>query len=100
MISLKELRVGNKVLYKGTQIEVDTDVLIYIKEYGGFPFQGIPITEDVLKDIGFEPTEKYRYTNGVVDIFFDGKVEYKGMSCKYLHELQNAYPVWTNGLII
>ena len=103
MIKRTGLRIGNTILFNGERDEV-TSIGKFIngKNHGIYSedlLEGIPITEDTLVELGFTSTEKYRYSNGVIDIFFDdNEMDYLGMSCKYLHELQNAYPVWTNGI--
>lgn len=112
MINDKELRIGNTILCKGNEIEIDSIDLSGVNSYhdegiGGTNYEDddngrfedcepIPLTEGWLIKLGFDKfphstlwdTDKFwagRFENGVL------KISYLEIGVKYVHQLQNLY---------
>lgn len=113
MIDVKSLRIGNLVLLDGERVEIDEicmDGLVTYNSYFGTDVEKldpIPITEELLKELGFEKIKDPQYdyakryennrklfvtiiTSGVVRIeAWDNVIHRGNMICQYLHEIQN-----------
>lgn len=132
-MDIRELRIGNSVLVNGVRakiIDIHKDVLNWDKspyrifvegispetgklmQVGGYEFDPIPITEELLKELGFEEDTSEeidrRYYSKVYDLWLEpcedmlvqmllNAIDGKTWQCitggmafvKYLHELEN-----------
>lgn len=91
MIDIKELRIGNAVLDPiGMEKEVSLQVLQKIER--GFKYTPIPLTPEILEKCGFEKCSCGGWKHGIhISKYDNGKLYYKTVIIKYLHQLQNLY---------
>lgn len=111
MIPPQELRIGNYVLWQGKIVEVISimprwacvrdDEVTFSRSYE--EFQPVPITEELLKEFGFEPdsiTGIYvKWKRGTFAIwqavneqtFLLDNIKNKKVYLKYVHKLQNCH---------
>lgn len=117
MVSIKELRIGNHVLWNGERVKVDEisigGAVGLIRQdgsdwfgYDAFRLEPIPITEELLTELGFEKeydlhfdyVKKFEnelslfitlHSNGCMRIEVWDNTKHRGnMICHYLHELE------------
>ena len=104
MIQPQSLRIGNYIEYNGEIIKLDGSLFCcYIQNELEFPFNPIPLTEEILLKLGFKQNEQFK-TNFKF-YFKDNEIEiniYNGnnnswlndryvINLKYVHQLQNLY---------
>ena len=114
-MDIKELRIGNHVLYEGKRVKID-----HISQFGDIglvditytlvspkDLDPIPLTEELLKELGFEclwgvPKDMEKHIGEIglysthlnngkyrISISNDDSTNYGDMLCQYLHELEN-----------
>ena len=110
---LQELRIGNYIEYNGEIIKLDGSLFAcYIQNELDYPFNEIPLTEEILLKFGFNEVEGERwcdmheefeecnyyylsmfkiYYNPETDIFEDDSLYHFNVNLKYVHQLQNIY---------
>ena len=107
---LQELRIGNYIEYNGEIIKLDGSLFAcYIQNELDYPFNEIPLTEEILLKFGFEDQEfsdedgnkiymlhhkKFYLTSDESCIFSEVFLPIYSNDCvsvKYVHQLQNLY---------
>ena len=117
MIQPQELRIGNYVEYNGEIIKLDGSLLCcYIQNELDYPFNEVPLTEEILLKFGFNEVEGERwcnmhedfeecnyyylsmfkiYYNPETDRFEDDSLYHFNVNLKYVHQLQNLFYITT-----
>ena len=118
-MEIQELRIGNYIEYNGEIIKLDGSLLCcYIQNELDYPFNEVPLTEEILLKFGFNEVEGERwcdmreefeecnyyylsmfkiYYNPETDRFEDDSLYHFNVNLKYVHQLQNLYFVLTGG---
>ena len=99
MIKANELRIGNRVLFRGKEDTVwrVEDNNYYTENYGhgvnNKDLEPIPLCDDWLLKFGFEYISSNRlvYNNEIVEFTFDGVPMLNGVFVLNVHTLQNLY---------
>ena len=87
MIQPQELRIANYIEYNGEIIKLDGSLLCcYIQNELEFPFNPIPLTEEILLKFGFEIEWLLSDSKGYYVLINNKKIR-----IKFVHSLQNIY---------
>lgn len=119
MIQPQELRIGNYIEYNGEIIKLDGSLLCcYIQNELDYPFNEVPLTEEILLKFGFNEVEGERwcdmheefeecnyyylsmfkiYYNPETDRFEDDSLYHFNVNLKYVHQLQNLFFILCGG---
>lgn len=87
MIQPQELRIGDYIEYNGEIIKLDGSLLCcYIQNELEFPFNPIPLTEEILLKFGFEIEWLLSDSKGYYVLINNKKIR-----IKFVHSLQNIF---------
>lgn len=106
MIDVRELRIGNWVIFNGANSEVTISQLSHnLHNY----FEPIPLTPEILEKCGFTEiansgdfySEQYNFglnkeSDGNFSVYNNYDLEIKNIQLKHLHQLQNLVFLLTN----